>query len=46
MPKETAQKVSEEIGIVYIETSAKTFETTKIAFDQLVAKILKKKKKF
>jgi hypothetical protein len=28
-----------------VETSAKTFESTKVAFDELVAKILKKKKK-
>jgi GTPase SAR1 family protein len=44
--KNVASKVAEEIGIVYIETSAKSFETTRGAFDQLVAKILKKKKKF
>ncbi len=43
--KSAAQKVAEQIGIVYVQTSAKTFEDTKVAFDQLVAKILKRKKK-
>ena len=33
------------MGIVYVETSAKTLDDTRIAFDQLVAKILKRKKK-
>lgn len=28
-----------------METSAKTFDDTRVAFDQLVAKILKRKKK-
>jgi len=43
--KENANKLAQDIGIVYFETSAKSFEGTKVAFDQLVAKILKKKKK-
>lgn len=30
---------------MYVETSAKTFDDTKVAFDRLVAKILKRKKK-
>lgn len=42
---EAANKIASEIGIVYVETSAKTFESTKGAFDQLVAKIIKRKKK-
>ena len=44
--KATASKIAEDIGIVYLETSAKTFDTTKVAFDKLVAKILKRKKIF
>ena len=43
--KEKASKIAEDIGIVYVETSAKTFDDTRVAFDQLVAKILKRKKK-
>lgn len=43
--KDEASKVADQIGIVYVETSAKTFESTRCAFDQLVAKILKRKKK-
>ena len=43
--KETGSKIAEDIGIVYVQTSAKTFDDTRVAFDQLVAKILKRKKK-
>jgi len=43
--KDEASKVADQIGIVYVETSAKTFESTRCAFDELVAKILKRKKK-
>lgn len=43
--RDAASKVAEQIGIVYVETSAKTFESARVAFDELVTKILKKKKK-
>jgi hypothetical protein len=43
--KDLAAKIASEIGIVYLETSAKTLDSTRVAFDQLVAKILKKKKR-
>lgn len=36
--------MAEEIGIVYVETSAISFEETKIAFNELVTKILQRKK--
>lgn len=42
--KQKAAKVAEDIGILYVETSAKTLDATRVAFDQLVAKILKRKK--
>lgn len=43
--KEEGAKVADDIGIPYVETSAKTFEDTKIAFEKLIAQILKKNKK-
>lgn len=43
--KNSAIKVAEQIGIVYVQTSAKTLESTRTAFDKLVAKILRRKKK-
>ena len=45
MDKATGTKIAEDIGIIYVETSAKTFDDTRVAFDQLVGKILKRKKK-
>ena len=43
--KMKGQEVAEKLGILYCETSAKTFESTKVAFDSLIQKILKRKKK-
>lgn len=43
--KDVAAKTASDIGIVYLQTSAKTFESTKIAFDELVTKIINKKNK-
>ena len=43
--KDTGNKIAEDIGIIYVETSAKTLDDTRVAFDQLVAKILRRKKK-
>ena len=37
----TAAKVAEQI-IFYVETSAKTLKSTRVAFDQLVTQILKR----
>jgi GTPase SAR1 family protein len=40
-----AEEVSMKIGISYCETSAKSYESTKEAFNRLVDRILKHKKK-
>ena len=40
-----AQTVAEDIGISYVETSAKTYSDTRVAFEQLIDKILKRTKK-
>ena len=43
--QETGKEVAEKMGIDYYETSATDFESTSKAFDSLIRKILKHKKK-
>lgn len=45
IPREKAEEVANKIGIGYEETSAKTYDATAKAFNQLIDKILKRKKK-
>lgn len=43
--KEDGAKVADDIGIQYVQTSARTFEETKVAFEKLITQILKNNKK-
>ena len=43
--EETAKEMAEKMGIEYCETTATDFEATSKAFDGLVRRILKHKKK-
>ena len=40
----SAKEVADKLGILFCETSAKTLELTKMVFDELIEKILKRKK--
>lgn len=43
--KDKAMEVAQKIGITYCETSAKNYESTQKAFNELIDRILKRKKK-
>lgn len=40
-----AEEIAQKIGISYCETSAKNYDSTQIAFNELINRILKRKKK-